>query len=70
MEDEFLTGEVRSLQGQSLGVVVLKQKTFRTGSEGYYGTGKVEINGQRYQLQTQLVRIGSKAEGDDGQEGK
>jgi hypothetical protein len=36
------------------------EKTFKTGSRGYFGMGKIEINGKRYQVQVQMVEIGSK----------
>ncbi|MBI5932213.1 MAG: hypothetical protein HY867_00785 [Chloroflexi bacterium] len=36
------------------------EKAFKTGSRGYFGMGKVEFNGKRYQVQVQLVEIGSK----------
>ena len=35
-------------------------KNFRTGSRGYYANQKLEIDGKRYQVQIQLVEIGSK----------
>jgi hypothetical protein len=35
-------------------------KEFKTGSRGFYGQGKIEIDGKRYQVQIQLVEIGSK----------
>ena len=35
-------------------------KNFKTGSRGYYANGKLELDGKRYQLQIQLVEIGSK----------
>lgn len=57
----FLTCEVRQLDGQSVGVVVLQPKVFASGSSGYHGQGKIEIAGKRYQVQAQLVEIGSKA---------
>ena len=40
--------------------IVANEKQFKTGSRGYFGTGKVEIDGKRYQCQVQLVEIGSK----------
>ena len=46
--------------GQLVGAVVAVPKTFRTGSDGFYGTGKVTIGGERYQVNVQAVRIGSK----------
>ena len=36
------------------------EKVFKTGSKGYFGMGKIEINGKRYQVQVQMVEIGSK----------
>jgi hypothetical protein len=36
-------------------------KDFKTGSKGYFTSGKVEVEGKRYQVQVQLVEIGSKS---------
>ncbi|MBI2883075.1 MAG: hypothetical protein HYY11_04085, partial [Candidatus Methylomirabilis oxyfera] len=46
--------------GQTLGKLVANEKTFASGSRGYFGQGKIEIDGKRYQAQVQLVEIGSK----------
>jgi hypothetical protein len=43
-----------------LGEVSLNEKTFSTGSRGYYASAKLEIKGKRYQANFQLVEIGSK----------
>ena len=59
----FLTCEIRTLTGESIGVLVLEPKTFKSGSTGYFATGKVTVDGVRYQGQVQLVAIGSKGEG-------
>lgn len=56
-----LTCEIRTLTGESLGVLVLQPKEFKSGSSGYFGLAKLEVNGQRFQAQCQLVQIGSKA---------
>lgn len=40
--------------------IVLAEKQFRSGSRGYWGGGKLVLNGKRYQTQVQLVEIGSK----------
>lgn len=69
--DSYLTCEVRTLTGETVGVLVLKPKTFASGKEGYHGQGKLEHDGQRYQCQAQLVAIGSARRGvpqavDDG----
>ena len=57
---DHLTCEIRTLDGQSLGVLVLAPKTFSSGKEGYFGQAKVLIDGRRYQCQCQLVAIASK----------
>jgi len=33
---------------------------FKTGSRGFFGMGKIQIGEKRYQVQVQLVEIGSK----------
>ena len=63
----FLTATIRDDNGESLGVIVLASKEFRSGSVGYHGQGKVEIAGKRHQVQVQAVEIGSKAKGDSGE---
>ena len=41
------------------------EKVFKTGSKGYFGMGKVEFNGKRYQVQIQMVEIGSKPKAEE-----
>ena len=63
----FLTVTIRNDNGKALGVLVLKEKTFRSGKPGYHGVGKLEIDGVRFQCQAQAVRIGEPDEAvDDG----
>ena len=62
---DFLTCEVRKVTGETVGVLVLQPKEFRTGSRGYFATGKIELDGVRYQCQVQAVAIGSKATGQE-----
>ena len=52
-----LTCEIRTLTGESLGVILLNEKEFKSGKSGWFGTAKVVIDGIRYQTQAQLVRI-------------
>ena len=60
----MLTAAIRDEASTDLvGVLVAKPKEFRTGSRGYFGSGKIEIDGKRYQGQVQLVEIASKPEG-------
>ncbi|NLG28958.1 MAG: hypothetical protein GX557_13685 [Chloroflexi bacterium] len=62
---DFLTCEVRKVTGETVGVLVLQPKEFRTGSRGYFASGKIELDGVRYQCQAQAVAIGSKATGQE-----
>jgi len=59
----ILTVTIRDDNGQSVGVLVLQPKAFASGSRGYFGTGKLQLEGKRYQGQVQLVEIGSKGAG-------
>jgi hypothetical protein len=43
-----------------VGTVVAAEKLFKTGSKGFFGMGKIQIGEKRYQVQVQLVEIGSK----------
>jgi hypothetical protein len=56
----YLTAELKLDNGQSVTVLTLPPKDFKTGSKGFYGNAKIEINGKRYQVQVQIVEIGSK----------
>jgi hypothetical protein len=39
---------------------ILDKKDFKTGSRGFYGTGKMVAGGKKYQISLQVVEIGSK----------
>ena len=56
----IVIAELKTDDGKTVGLFILPEKEFKTGSRGFYGNGKVEINGKRYQTQMQLVEIGSK----------
>lgn len=43
-----------------VGMLPAEPKNFKTGSRGFYGMGKISIGEKRYQVQVQLVEIGSK----------
>lgn len=43
-----------------VGVLTAAEKVFKTGSKGYFGMAKIQIGEKRYQVQVQLVEIGSK----------
>ncbi len=46
--------------GKSVGMLAALEKVFKTGSRGFYGMGKIQIGEKRYQVQVQIVEIGSK----------
>jgi hypothetical protein len=49
-----------------VGMLSAAEKVFKTGSRGFFGMGKIQIGEKRYQVQVQLVEIGSKPKtGDD-----
>jgi hypothetical protein len=43
-----------------VGTLTAPEKQFKTGSRGYFGMGKIQIGEKRYQVQVQVVEIGSK----------
>ena len=47
----FLTAEIRTVGGESLGLLVLKEKVFKSGRKGFFGQGKISLDGQRFQSQ-------------------
>jgi hypothetical protein len=58
----FIVAELKTDSGQLVSVITVPPKEFKTGSRGFFGNGKVELDGKRYQVQIQLVEIGSKKE--------
>lgn len=55
-----LTATLKDDDGQKLGMVVANPKNFSTGSRGFYGQTRLEIEGKRYLVTLQAVEIGSK----------
>ena len=53
---------IRDDSGNVIGRMIAMEKTFKTGSVGFYANQKLELNGSRYQIQFQAVKIGSKSE--------
>ena len=43
-----------------VGMLTAEQKLLKTGSRGFFGMAKVQIGEKRYQVQLQMVEIGSK----------
>ena len=54
----MITVEIKK-DNQAVGILTA-EKAFKTGSRGYFGMGKIQIDDKRYQVQVQLVEIGSK----------
>jgi hypothetical protein len=52
-----LTATIKDEKGETVGLLVLDEKTFKTGNVGYFGQGKLAIGGKRYQAQCQLAAI-------------
>lgn len=63
----FLIAELKTQDGQLVAMLTVPAKEFKTGSKGYYGNTKAEIEGKRYQVQVQIVEIGSKKKTDDAE---
>ena len=61
METQAYFAEIKTATGEVVGTLTLPAKNFKTGSRGFYGMGKLEVDGKRYQMQIQMVEIGSKA---------
>lgn len=57
---------IKDEDGKTLGKLLASEKTFSSGSKGFFGQGKLEIDGKRYQAQIQLVEIGSKEQKEAG----
>jgi hypothetical protein len=47
---------VVKIEGQT---IIAKSRRFSTGSIGYYGNGKVVINGKIHQVSLNVVEVGS-----------
>ena len=63
-----IIADIKSDDGKILATVTINPKVFKTGSRGYYANGKAEFDGKRYQMQIQLVEIGSKTAASDAPE--
>jgi hypothetical protein len=61
----FIIAELKSEKGETLAVFSAPPKEFKTGSRGFYANGKAEFDGKRYQVQIQIVEIGSKKKGEE-----
>jgi len=55
----MITVEIKK-DDRAIGIITAAEKLFKTGSRGFFGMGKIQIDDKRYQVQVQLVEIGSK----------
>lgn len=60
----MITVEIKK-DGNPVGVLMAMEKVFKTGSRGFFGVGKIQIGEKRYQVQVQLVEIGSKPKAEE-----
>jgi hypothetical protein len=60
----MITVEIKQ-DNQAVGILTAAEKVFKTGSRGFFGMGKIQIDEKRYQVQVQLVEIGSKPKTDE-----
>ncbi len=56
----FILADLKLDDGSTVAVITVPPKEFKTGSRGFYGSSKAEFGGKRYQIQIQVVEIGSK----------
>ena len=47
-----------------IGFLLLNPKTFSSGRVGYFGQGKLEVDGDSYRCQAQMVKVGDVDNGD------
>jgi hypothetical protein len=53
--------QIEILQDAKLvGSISAADKIFKTGSRGFFGIGKISMGEKRYQVQIQMVEIGSR----------
>jgi hypothetical protein len=60
----MITVEIKQ-DNQAVGILTAAEKVFKTGSRGFFGMGKIQIGEKRYQVQVQLVEIGSKPKAEE-----
>ncbi len=65
----FIIADLKTDNGENISSLPVMPKEFKTGSRGFYANTKAEINGKRYQVQIQVVEIGSKNKSVEAPEG-
>jgi hypothetical protein len=60
----MITVEIKQ-EEKPVGILTAAEKVFKTGSRGFFGMGKIQIGEKRYQVQVQLVEIGSKPKAEE-----
>lgn len=59
----MIVARVETEDGKLLAITNVPPKNFKTGSKGFHAQGQVMIDGKRYQMNIQLVEIGSRNNG-------
>jgi hypothetical protein len=52
--------EIKDRKGEIIFTTIISPKHYKTGSKGYYGRGKMEVEGKMHTVSIMLVEIGSK----------
>ena len=60
----MITVEIKQ-DDKVVGLLTAPEKIFKTGSRGFFGMGKLQIGEKRYQVQVQLVEIGSRPKAEE-----
>jgi hypothetical protein len=63
----YILADLKLDSGEPVIVLSVPPKEFKTGSKGFFGSTKAEINGKRYQIQIQIVEIGSKSKTEESE---
>ena len=56
----LIIADLKSSDGVVISTLSVMPKNFKTGSRGFYANQKLEMGGKRYQVQIQMIEIGSK----------
>ena len=59
-EANVIVAQLRTEDGKLINVITLMPKQFSTGSKGFLGLGQLVVDGKRYQVNFQLVEVGSR----------
>ena len=58
----FFTATLRDDNGQSVGIIILREKVFKSCKTGFHGKRKLALDGQRYQARKPPLSVSLAAE--------